>query len=219
MLAQRANLGRSNATPRIISSNASALMPATHLSLHYHIVFSTKDRRPFIGDEWRDRLYEYLGGLIRTADGIAEKIGGTTDHIHILAGLRATHQLATFVQDIKQTSSQWIHETINVKEFTWQQGYGAFTVSVSNCEAVRKYIADQPSASSDENVSGGIRVVPEKARGGIRRKIFVVIFRRPCGTNSFDDGYQPLRGWLMSGVALATKDWHRSRDKGLALLP
>jgi REP element-mobilizing transposase RayT len=120
-------------------------MPATHLSLHYHIVFSTKDRRPFIRDDWRSRLHKYLGGLIRTADGIAEEIGGTADHVHILAGLRATHKLAAFVQDIKQTSSQWVHETINVKEFAWQQGYGAFTVSVSNCEVVRKYIVDQPA--------------------------------------------------------------------------
>lgn len=118
-------------------------MPATHLSLHYHIVFSAKDRHPFIADEWRNRLHEYLGGLIRTADGIPEAIGGTADHVHILAGLRATHSLASFVQDIKQTSSRWIHETIGVKNFAWQQGYGAFTVSVSNRDAVKNYIANQ----------------------------------------------------------------------------
>jgi len=118
-------------------------MPSTHLSLHFHIVFSSKDRHPFIADAWRNRLYEYLGGLIRAADGILEAIGGTADHVHLLVGLRATHSLATFVQNIKQTSSSWIHETIGVKNFAWQPGYGAFTVSVSNCAAVKEYIANQ----------------------------------------------------------------------------
>jgi REP element-mobilizing transposase RayT len=106
-------------------------------------VFSTKDRHPFIVDEWRVRLHEYLGGLIRAADGIPEAIGGTADHVHLLVGLRATHPLASFVQDIKQTSSRWIHETLGVKNFAWQQGYGAFTVSISNRDAVKEYIANQ----------------------------------------------------------------------------
>lgn len=118
-------------------------MPSTHLSLHVHIVFSTKDRHPFIEPSWRSRLHEYLGGLVRAAGGIPEAIGGTADHVHLLIGLKATHTLSTFVQDIKQTSSRWIHETIGVKNFVWQQGYGAFTVSESNREAVKEYIAKQ----------------------------------------------------------------------------
>jgi REP element-mobilizing transposase RayT len=118
-------------------------MPSTHLSLHYHVVFSTKDRHPFIADEWRNRLHEYLGGLIRAADGIPEAIGGTADHVHLLVGLRATHSLASFVQDIKQSSSRCLHETVSVKNFAWQPGYGVFTVSVSNRAAVKEYIANQ----------------------------------------------------------------------------
>ena len=118
-------------------------MPSTHLSLHYHIVFSTKDRHPFIAEAWQNRLHEYLGGLIHAADGIPEAIGGVADHVHLLVGLRATHTLASFVQDIKQSSSRWIHETIRVGNFSWQSGYGAFTVSVSNCGAVKAYIANQ----------------------------------------------------------------------------
>ena len=118
-------------------------MPSTHLSLHYHIIFSTKDRHPYIADEWRDRLHEYIGGLIRAADAIPEGIGSINDHIHLLTGLPATHTLASFVQDIKQTSSRWIHETIGLKDFAWQQGYGAFTVSVSNRGDVKEYISKQ----------------------------------------------------------------------------
>lgn len=118
-------------------------MPSTHLSLHFHIVFSTKGRHPFIDAAWRARLHEYLGGLVRAADGIPEAIGGTADHVHLLVGLKATHTLSAFVQDIKQTSSRWIHETIGVKNSPWQQGYGAFTVSESNREAAKEYIAKQ----------------------------------------------------------------------------
>lgn len=80
---------------------------------------------------------------MRAADGIPEAIGGTADHVHLLVGLRATNSLAAFVQDIKQTSSRWIHETAGAKNFAWQPGYGAFTVSVSNCDAVKSYIANQ----------------------------------------------------------------------------
>jgi putative transposase len=119
-------------------------MPSTHLSLHCHIVFSTKDRRPQIADEWRLRLHEYLGELIRAADAVPECVGGVADHVHLLVGLKATHTLATFVQDIKQTSSRWVHESLGTKDFSWQQGYAAFTVSVSNCETVKEYIVKQP---------------------------------------------------------------------------
>ena len=119
-------------------------MPATHLSLHYHIVFSTKDRYAFIDSSWRPRLHEYIGGLIHAADGVPQAIGGTADHVHLLVGLPAKLAVSSFVQDIKQTSSRWIHETIGVKNFAWQPGYGAFTVSVSNRDIVKEYIMNQP---------------------------------------------------------------------------
>jgi len=118
-------------------------MPSTPLSLHVHIIFSTKHRQPLIAETWRARSHEYLGGLIRAADGIPEAVGGPADHIHLLVGVRATHTLAPLVQDLKQTSSRWIHQTIGVKNFAWQPGYGAFPVSVSNVPAVKEYIANQ----------------------------------------------------------------------------
>jgi REP element-mobilizing transposase RayT len=96
-----------------------------------------------VAEAWRGRLHEYLGGLIRAADAIPEAVGGPADHVHLLAGLRASNSLAAFVQDIKQTSSRWVHETIGVKNFAWQPGYGAFTVSMSHCDAVKTYIANQ----------------------------------------------------------------------------
>jgi len=69
-------------------------MSSTHLSLHYHIVFGTKNHEPLIQPAWRGNLHAYLGGIIRTADGVAESVGGASDHVHLLIGLRATHRIA-----------------------------------------------------------------------------------------------------------------------------
>ncbi len=118
-------------------------MPSTHLSLHYHIIFSTKERRQLIRDEWRERLHQYLGGCVKTAEGIPEKIGGVSDHVHLLVGLRATHCLADFIRDIKSNTSAWVKEELNVKLFSWQDGYGAFTVSNSMIVKVKAYIENQ----------------------------------------------------------------------------
>lgn len=118
-------------------------MPSTHLSLHYHLIFSTKDRLALINHEWRDRLHAYLGGIVHDLGGVPEIIGGVEDHVHLLVGLRATHRLADVLREIKAGSSKWIHEEIHQLGFTWQDGYGAFTVSASRVAAVKNYIARQ----------------------------------------------------------------------------
>jgi REP element-mobilizing transposase RayT len=118
-------------------------MPSTHLSLHYHIVFGTKNQEPMIQPVWRTDLHAYLGGIIRTANGVAESIGGVADHVHLLVGLRATHCLADVLRELKSVSSGWVHDEIGLRAFTWQEGYGAFTVSASQCNAVRRYIEQQ----------------------------------------------------------------------------
>jgi putative transposase len=118
-------------------------MSSTHLSLHYHIVFGTKNHEPVIQPSWRRALHAYLGGIIRTAGGSAESIGGVSDHVHLLIGLRATHRLADVLRELKAVSSGWVHDEIGMREFAWQEGYGAFTVSASQREAVRHYIEQQ----------------------------------------------------------------------------
>ncbi len=118
-------------------------MSSTHLSLHYHIVFGTKNHEPIIQAAWRGKLHAYLGGIIRTADRIAESIGGASDHVHLLIGLRATHRLADVLRELKAVSSGWVHNEIGVRGFAWQEGYGAFTVSPSQRGAVRRYIERQ----------------------------------------------------------------------------
>ena len=118
-------------------------MSSTHLSLHYHIVFGTKNREPLIASKWRVRLHEYLGGTVRGLGGFPEGIGGMADHVHLLVGLKATHRLADFVRDLKRGSSGWVHDEIGMNGFAWQEGYAAFSVSATVREAVRKYIAHQ----------------------------------------------------------------------------
>ncbi|MCU0238422.1 MAG: IS200/IS605 family transposase [Pyrinomonadaceae bacterium] len=118
-------------------------MSSTHLSLHYHIVFSTKERYPLIKNEFRPRLHAFLGGCVKTLGGVPLAIGGTNDHVHLLIGLRATHQLSNVIKEIKVASSKCIHEEILFKEFAWQIGYGAFTVGISNLEQVRNYVLNQ----------------------------------------------------------------------------
>jgi len=118
-------------------------MPSTHLNLHYHLVFSTKKRYPYINRDWREPLHAYLGGCLNAIGGIPEKIGGTDDHVHLLVGLKATHRLSDVLRDIKQASSEWVHDEVRVTRFAWQEGYGAFTVSASRVAPVKAYIEGQ----------------------------------------------------------------------------
>ena len=118
-------------------------MPSTYLSLHYHLVFSTKNRAPLIALQWRLRLHEYLGGTIAGLGGSSEGIGGVSDHVHLLVGLRATHCLADVMRELKKSASVWVHREISLETFAWQDGYAAFTVSATAREAVQRYIANQ----------------------------------------------------------------------------
>ncbi len=118
-------------------------MPSTYLSLHYHIVFSTKHRVPCIDASWRARLHEYLGGTVQGLGGYSQGVGGVADHVHLLVGLKATHCLADVMRELKKASSSWVHEHFQQATFAWQEGYAAFTVSPPAREGVRSYIANQ----------------------------------------------------------------------------
>lgn len=117
-------------------------MASTYLSLHYHLVFSTKDRRPLIHSRWRRECHQYLGGTVRGLGGIAEDIDGIDDHVHLLVGLKATHCLASFMRELKKASSIWAKEKYEPR-FGWQDGYAAFTVSGGDRARVREYIRTQ----------------------------------------------------------------------------
>ena len=109
-----------------------------------HVVFSTKERRPWITPDIQDRLWPYLGGIARENKMKALKVGGVEDHVHILLSLPSTLDIAKAVQLLKGNSSKWIHETFpKLKTFEWQEGYGAFSIGVSGIEDTIKYIENQ----------------------------------------------------------------------------
>ena len=120
-------------------------MPHSYTNLLYHLVFSTKDRRPLIDETLRPRLYEYLGGTIRGMGGVALEIGGIADHVHLLVKLRQDRAVSNILRDLKANSSGWVNEhgLGKASPFAWQIGYGAFTVSESQVEKVRQYIRNQ----------------------------------------------------------------------------
>jgi len=117
-------------------------MPHTYTNLLFHIVFSTKDRFPFITRECEERLYEYIGGTIRGLQGICLEIGRVSDHIHMIVKLRPTMDISKCIRDLKPSVTNWARSVINPK-FEWQDGYGAFTIGESQIQSVRKYIKNQ----------------------------------------------------------------------------
>lgn len=118
-------------------------MPSTYASLSYHFVFSTKDRQPLLDHAWRQRLFDYFGGCLRKSKGVLIEMDGTSDHVHLLAGLRPTHRVSDALCDLKHATSVWIHEAIGLRAFHWQEGYAAFTVSPYDCGDLVRYIRSQ----------------------------------------------------------------------------
>jgi len=119
-------------------------MSDSYTNLLYHVIFSTKDRRPLITPDYEVRLYDYIGGTLRWTGGISLQLNGTEDHVHLLAKLRPDRALSDVVRDLKANASGWLHDVFpTLEDFCWQRGYGAFTVSASHVERVCKYIARQ----------------------------------------------------------------------------
>lgn len=119
-------------------------MADTFTNLIYHIIFSTKNRDPLIEEPIRERLYEYIGGIIRSERGTLLEVGGMPDHIHLLTRFRPTPSLPDMVKSIKSSSSKWLNQDVRLTpRFAWQTGYGAFTVSESQIPGVQRYIRNQ----------------------------------------------------------------------------
>ena len=119
-------------------------MSSSYCNLLYHVVFSTKDREPWLAPSFRPRVHDYLGGAIRGEGGIALIVNGTADHVHMLVKLRQDKAVSKLVGEIKANSSAWISRTFKeCPAFAWQEGYGAFTVSESQVSKVRRYVERQ----------------------------------------------------------------------------
>ena len=97
-----------------------------------------------ITSEREERLYEYIGGIVRGLGGILLIINGVEDHVHVLAKLRPDRSVSDVLRDLKANSSGWMHDVFpGARDFSWQNGYGAFTVGASEIERIKKYIANQ----------------------------------------------------------------------------
>jgi putative transposase len=113
----------------------------SYVSSVFHVVFSTKERMQLIRDDLQPRLWNYLGAIARNHGAYVLAVGGTENHVHILLAISAEVKLSEIVRTLKCNSSRWVRETKPL--FSWQEGYGAFSVSPSQLERVKEYIANQ----------------------------------------------------------------------------
>jgi putative transposase len=119
-------------------------MPQSLVQIYVHIVFSTKDRVPFLLEpEFRERVHAYLKGVCENQGCPSLRIGGVEDHVHILCRLSKTLDVATLIRELKRDSSKWIKEDPVCRDFYWQNGYGAFSISPSHVGPVTAYIENQ----------------------------------------------------------------------------
>ena len=116
-------------------------MSHTYAQNVIHVVFSTKDRRKLMPNEFRPRMWAYAAGICKKLDILVHAAGGMDDHIHLLIQIPPTLTVAKAVLAIKSNSSRWANEEGH--KFAWQQGYGAFSVSSSNVPVVVRYIQNQ----------------------------------------------------------------------------
>jgi putative transposase len=116
----------------------------SYTSLYYHIVFSTKERRPYLNPEQVQSVCRYIGGILHNEKGCLLTGNGMDNHLHLAVSLHPQTCISKCLQDIKASSSKWIHETYSdLKLFSWQEGYSAFSVSYSGLEKVLAYIRNQ----------------------------------------------------------------------------
>ncbi len=116
----------------------------SYTSLFYHVVFSTKGRATLLTEDLLDRTGQYIGGIVRGLKGQLLVAGGTPDHIHLAGVIPPTEAVSDFIGKVKSNSSGWIHETFpEMRDFRWQDGYAAFSVSPSILPKVKQYIRSQ----------------------------------------------------------------------------
>lgn len=117
---------------------------STHQQLLYHIVFSTKNRQHWLTDGFRESVFAYMAGVVKNQGGFAIRIGGYFDHVHLLVRIPAKLSVSDFVGTLKSNTSKHINDTSSLlRKFGWQDGFGAFTVSVSQKKKVISYIESQ----------------------------------------------------------------------------
>ena len=109
-----------------------------------HVIFSTKARQPVLMPEIRNELFDYIASIARNESSVVYEVGGVDDHVHVLFSLPRTMPLSRLIELVKKESSKWLKRRhASLQLFSWQNGYGAFSVSASRISVVRKYIREQ----------------------------------------------------------------------------
>lgn len=139
-------------------------MPQSLVQVYLHIVFSTKQRQPYLSDQvLREKLYGYLAGICKNLDCPALKIGGVEDHIHLLTRQAKTVAISDFLRELKRSSSTWIKtQSRELSSFHWRDGYGAFSISPSHVKQVETYIANQEQHHRKESFQDEFRRLCKK---------------------------------------------------------
>lgn len=119
-------------------------MSNTYTQVHIHAVFVVQNKECLISPKWEEELYRYIMGILKKNNHKPLVISGTSNHIHVLFGMRPSQSLSDLMQDIKGSSSKWINERKYVKgKFSWQEGFGAFSYSKSQLPVLIRYIENQ----------------------------------------------------------------------------
>ncbi len=119
-------------------------MPQSLSRVIVHLVFSTKERRPFLDDRIRANVHAYLATVTRNAGCDCLRVGGTEDHVHLAIHLGRTIMIAALVERLKTASSKWLKaQATELSDFAWQRGYGCFSVSPNDIEPLVHYIDNQ----------------------------------------------------------------------------
>jgi REP element-mobilizing transposase RayT len=117
-------------------------MPQSLAAIYIHIVFSTRDRIPFLTEsQTSTELHSYLGGIAKNLGCQPLGVGGVADHVHVLVRMSKTVALSDLIRDLKANSSSWVKQ--RVPSFAWQAGYGAFSFAADALAAEQKYVAEQ----------------------------------------------------------------------------
>jgi putative transposase len=135
----------------------------SHTHFLFHIVFATKDRKPLIAAEWESELHAYLSGIIKNLGGQTLEINGMPDHIHIVTQLDLKIGFPDLMREVKASSSKWVRRNRS-HDFNWQRRYGAFTVSESALETVRRYVHNQKSHHLGQSFEDEYRSLLQKHR-------------------------------------------------------
>ncbi len=128
------------------------------IQLYVHIVFSTKLRKPLLSSNaLRERMHAYLAGTCNQQKSPAIVVGGVADHVHLLCRLGKTIDISTLIRELKKESSEWAKTELSIRDFYWQNGYGAFSISPNHVEALVSYIKNQEDHHRQESFQDEFR--------------------------------------------------------------